>query len=111
MRYLLNSAVLTAFGEFSYSPMTVESAKQWLSDGPWSSGIGYEQTADAMSELFGVTIPVVRVMMEMEPGDEALVFRLKFPAGTPRIDPKDKGRLSAALIAGHYEIGLLRRTK
>ncbi len=45
----------------------------------------------------------------MQAGDEALVFRLVFPPGTPRIDPKDKGRLSAAIMAGQYELGLLSR--
>ena len=33
----------------------------------------------------------------------------KMRAGTPRIDPRDKGRLSAAILAGHYELGLLTR--
>ena len=42
--------------------------------------------------------------------DEALVFRLVFPPGTPRINPSDKGALGAALLAGHYELGVLIRT-
>lgn len=45
----------------------------------------------------------------MEPGDTALVFRLVLPVGTARIEPTDKGRLGAAILAGHYELGLLSR--
>lgn len=60
-------------------------------------------------ELLGVEIAVDRRTIQMQPGDEALVFRLALPPGTPRIDPRDKGALGRALIAGHYELGILRR--
>ena len=52
---------------------------------------------------------VNRKTITMEAGDEALVFRLAFPPGTPRIDPGGKGKLSQAILAGHYELGLLVR--
>ena len=48
-------------------------------------------------------------MIYMLEGDEALVFRLVFPPGSDRIDPGDKGRLSQAVLDGHYELGLLTR--
>lgn len=71
--------------------------------------IGYQETADALSELLGAPVPVSRVSIRMEPGDEALVFRLVLPPGTPRIAPEDKGRIRAAVVAGHWELGLLQR--
>lgn len=108
-KYYLNSAVITAPGSYQYKLVTVQDAQKWACNGPVISTIGYEQTAEALSELLGQPVTVDRRTIRMEIGDEALVFRLAFPPGTPRIDPGDKGRLSAALIAGHYELGLLRR--
>lgn len=135
MQYLLNSAVLTTFGTFTYQPLTREQARAWLTtcvcehssgqvDGetcrtcrgsgyPWTSTMGYQETATALEELmeFPVgTIPVNRVQIAMEPGDAALVFRLMFPPGSARLDPHDKGRLREHLQAQHWELGLLVRS-
>jgi len=114
MRYLLNSAVITAPGSYRYTLVTGEEARDWCGDknnepAPLST-IGYEQTAEALAEILGVPVAVDRRTITMQPGDGALVFRLVLPPGTPRIDPADKGRLSAALLAGHFELGILRRT-
>lgn len=108
MKYLLNSAVITSPGEYRYRLITPEEARQW-DGGQAISTIGYEQTADALSQLLGRPVRVDRRTITQQVGDEALVFRLVFPPGSPRIDPGDKGRLSAALMAGHYELGLLVR--
>lgn len=109
MRYLLNSAVITSPGTYNYRPVTPAEAKEWAAGG-FRSTIGYEQTAEALSQILGTTVPVDRTTIRMEPGDEALVFRLILPPGTLRIDPGDKGRLAQAVIDGHFEIGLLIRT-
>jgi hypothetical protein len=110
-KYLLNSAVLTSFGLFYYSPISPEKAREWYGDGAnVISTIGYEETALALSELLGRPVPVNRVTIKMEVGDEALVFRLVLPAGSPRIDPKDKGTIAQHVQAGHWELGLLRKT-
>ena len=109
MRYILNSAVITAPGDWHYDLISPDAARQWAQGG-FVSTVGYEQTAEALSQLLGVPVPVDRKSITMQVGDEALVFRLVFPPGTGRIDPKDKGSLTAAVIAGHYELGLLVRT-
>ena len=109
-KYLLNSAVLTSFGFFFYSAITPEEAREWYGDGvDVVSTIGYEETAQALSQLLGRPVPVNRVTIKMESGDEALVFRLVLPPGSPRIDPKDKGAIAQHVQAGHWELGLLRR--
>jgi hypothetical protein len=111
-KYLLNSAVLTSFGLFYYSPITPEEAREWYRDGAGViSTIGYPETAEALSQLLGRPVAVNRVTISMQEGDEALVFRLVLPAGSPRIDPKDKGQIIAHVNAGHWELGLLRRLK
>ena len=111
-RYLLNSAVLTDFGTYEYTSMTPEAARRWYAEGEApTSTIGYEETAAALSQLLNAPVPVNRVTIKMEPGDEALVFRLVLPPGSPRIDPRDKGQILRHLDAGHWELGLLRRLK
>lgn len=111
-RYILNSAVITAPGVYEYRLISPQEAKAWFYSGerPLST-IGYEETAAALSEMLGAPVPVNRVTIKMEPGDEALVFRLVLPPGTPRIDPKDKGRIMQVLINGYWELGLLKRLK
>ena len=111
MRYLLNSAVITAPGIYSYELISPEEARKWYSAGPVLSTIGYEQTAAALGEILGVDVPVNRTTIRMEPGEEAMVFRLVFPPGTPRIDPKDKGALQEHILKGNYELGILKRLR
>jgi hypothetical protein len=108
MKYLLNSAVITAPGNYSYRLLTKEQARAWDVDESAISAIGYEQTAAALSLLLGHPVPMNRQIISMAAGDEALVFRVVRP-DFQRIDPKDKGRLSRALMEGAFEIGLLKR--
>ncbi|GIV51583.1 MAG: hypothetical protein KatS3mg038_2104 [Candidatus Kapaibacterium sp.] len=109
-RYLLNSAVITAPGLYRYSLIDVEQAKRWLDAGdPPLSTIRYEQTAVALGMLVERPIEVCDLTIEMFPRDEALVFRLVLPPGTPRIDPHNKGRLQEELRRGNWELGLLER--
>lgn len=110
MRYLLNSAVITAPGVYSYSLITPDEAREWYyEDLPPTSTIGYAETAAALTELLGTEVLTNRVQIRMEPDDSALVFRIVLPPGSERIDPRDKGRLGQLLRAGHYELGLLER--
>ncbi len=108
MKYILNSAVITGPGDYRYVLVDAPAAKTWAVGG-FVSTVGYEQTADALTQLLGVPVPVDRRTITMAVGDDALVFRLVFPPGSPRIDPGDKGKLSAAVLAGQYELGLLTR--
>lgn len=97
--YILNSAVLTAFGTYRYTPLAPEEAARLLSGG-FISAIGHPETARVASELLGVEIPVNRIEVKMEPGDRAVVVRLRHrpPAGAEiSASPED------------YELGLLER--
>jgi len=111
-KYLLNSAVITSPGVYEYEHISVGRAIIWYRQGPEPySTIGYPETAEALSQLLGVPIQVNRITIKMQPNDEALVFRLVLPPGTPRIDPQDKGRISYHVQLGHWELGLLKRLK
>jgi len=111
MKYLLNSAVITAPGRYDYRHISAAEAREWYAAGPVTSTIGYAETAAALAELLGAAIPVDRRTIVMQPGDEALVFRLVLPPGSTRIDPRDKGALGREVLAGHYELGILRRER
>lgn len=106
MRYLLNSAVITSYGEYSYHPLSLDEGKEYLGYG-FQSTIGYPQTAEALSLLTGCEIPVNRKQIKMDRGDSALVFRL-----TCRLDdPALKGKLSTEFVLKNYELGILVRIK
>ena len=110
-RFLLNSAVITAPGRYDYRLVSPKEARTWFRVGPVVSTIGYQETADALAVLLESPVAVDRRTIRMADGDEALVFRLALPPGTPRIAPGDKGALGQAVLAGHFELGLLVRLK
>lgn len=104
MRFILNSAVITTPGRYTYRLIDHNHAKTWLSGGPFLSTIGYQETTDALSAITGIPISVNRVQIQMKSGDEALVFRL-----TVRLaDPAVKGRINdVQWLLQHAEIGIL----
>lgn len=110
MRYILNSAVITAPGNYNYLLLSPLEAKEWVEKGNVESYIGYEETSLALSDLLGIPIACNRKVCVMKKGDEALVFRLVFPSGFNRTAPENKGRLSIGFILKNHELGLLTKT-
>lgn len=108
MRYLLNSAVITAPGTYEYSLIPKEQAQDWLvSEFPVENSIGYDETIQAFNLMFGMGFVTNRKNIRMEAGDEAIVFRL-----TGRVsDWQGKGKMGLDFVLENCEIGLLMRTK
>jgi len=105
MKYILNSAVITTPGLYSYHLITIDEMINWLQQGNWISTIGYPETANVLEKLSGFPISVNRIQIRMEKRDEALVFRL-----TQRIqDVREKGKLGLDFVQKYLEIGILEK--
>ena len=112
MKYILNSAVITAEGTFEYRHVPVQEAQIWINQGQYVSTIGYRETAIAMSEVLNCApLAVNRVIVKMQTGDEALVFRVNLPLGERRLAVHKKGRESVQRIIENCEIGILKRIR
>lgn len=75
MRYLLNSPVLTDYGCYSFEPLALADAQAMARTG-LASAVGHAATACYLSARLGVPVSEARRSVRMDPGDEALVFRL-----------------------------------
>ncbi len=75
--WLLNSAVLTTYGDYSFVRIPREEARRLLQAEPFTSAIGHAATAAVMSEQLGIDVPLNRIQIAMDVADKAIVFRLR----------------------------------
>ncbi len=84
--YILDSPILTSYGLYEYRPISIEEAREIVRRRSREiiSAVGHKATADLLSRLFGFEIEVCRKKIEMEAGDQALVFQVleRLPEGT-----------------------------
>ena len=75
---LLNTSILTDDGVYNLHTISLEEARElvWENKSNLDSAIGHESTAEIMTKLLGVHIPVNRQTFAQKVGQTALVFKL-----------------------------------
>ncbi len=76
---LLNTTIATCDGVFQVNTISLEQAIEIVQEygDDIDSAIGHTSTAQIMSTLLGIEIPVNRQQFVQKPGQIALVFKLK----------------------------------
>ena len=74
--YLLNSAILTAYGNFKYKKMELQEVKEFLLGKNLISAIGNKSTARVISTLLKRECPVNRITYTQGRNETALIFKL-----------------------------------
>ena len=102
--WLLNSAVIPAggYGTYRYRSAKQAELREFVRRNPVSR-IGYAETAEAIHRWTGVLPAPSREASALEPGDVAMVVRLRY-----RVDPQRKGAPTGA-SDDDWEIGVLER--
>lgn len=101
---ILNTSILTAFGAYTYEKSDLEEARSLVRADRYFSVIGHQATAEILTDLLGVEVPMNRIAYEQPVGEVALVFKLK---GRP---PEGVILDRAGVEAVGYGFGLLTRT-
>ena len=76
---LLNTSILTTAEVYELTDISLEQARQMVADNAdnLDSAVGHQATADIMTALLDIDIPVNRQLFLQEIGQQALVFKLK----------------------------------
>lgn len=92
MLTLLNTSIITGIpGKYEIHEISVADAQAMVFNGNWQSAIGHKATADILSELLEITIPVNRIEFQQQPREKAIVFKLR-------------GRIEEGRILDRFEI-------
>lgn len=73
---LFNGTIATTNGVYKVSDIDIDSAKKLIFKNGFISAIGHESTAEIISDLFGMDIPMNRIQFKQKVGQKAVVFKL-----------------------------------
>ncbi|MCL5266751.1 MAG: YddF family protein [Bacteroidetes bacterium] len=102
--YIFSSPTLPNNGIYDYRVVSVLAARDWFRRNAPVCNIGNQDAVDALGLVLGEKLTAKWKRIEMNKGDEALVFRLKLRAESPLLR-----RPRCDVIVAHSELGLLRK--
>lgn len=104
---ILNTSILTSEGTFTLQSISLDDAKKLIAENENEilSAVGHQSTAEILTCLLGIEIPVNRIQFKQEAGQQALVFKL---LGRP---PEGKILSKEEVEAIGYKFQLLERTR
>lgn len=73
---ILNTSIITADGNYELKTITTEEAINLASKNEIDSAVGHASTAQILTEILGIEVPMNRQMFAQETGQQALVFKL-----------------------------------
>lgn len=73
---VLNTSILTTEGTFTLKDITLEEARNLVTENEILSAVGHQSTADILTTLLETEIPMNRIQFAQETGQKALVFKL-----------------------------------
>lgn len=73
---ILNTTILTNDGDFSLNTITLDEAKEIIKGQEILSAVGHQSTAEILTTLLGVEIPMNRILFSQEVGQFAICFKL-----------------------------------
>lgn len=81
MLYILNSAILPLKEGEEYlikaKEIKIEEARELVKKEPFTSAIGHQATAELLTNVLGVNVPMNRIAIRVTHGDKILAFMLK----------------------------------
>lgn len=86
---LMNSAMMPVEGVYKLRKITVDEARMVVAKAAKiESYIGYPDTANYMSHVLGIEVPISRAETTLEDGDIMLICRLRYRVQ----NPQEKGK-------------------
>lgn len=102
---LLNTSILTAYGMYDFQQISLDGARDLVTEAEIVSAIGHAATAEILSDLLEIKVESNRIEFKQNVEDIALIFKLK----TRITEGKVLNREEIEEIG--YEFGILRRLK
>ena len=74
---ILNTSIITTDGNYTQKPITIAQAQEIAQNNKILSAVGHESTAQVLTTILGVDIPVNRILFAQEVGQQAIVLKIK----------------------------------
>lgn len=87
--YIVNSPIIDGAGMYDYQIIDKEQAKTFIKDRSFISAIGHESTAEVLSAILGTKVEHNRIQIQLNKGDQCLVFRIKERIEEGRVYSRD----------------------